>query len=64
MKTDDLIYYETDDSCAICGAKGIDNLSEHHIDSDRSNNEYDNLIVLCHNCNPSVTGDRKKIAFP
>jgi len=58
MKTDDLIYYETDDSCAICGAKGIDNLSEHHIDSDRSNNEYDNLIVLCHNCHHKVTNNK------
>ena len=50
MKTSDLIYFETDDSCAICGERGIDNLSEHHIDGDRSNNEYDDLIVLCHNC--------------
>jgi hypothetical protein len=50
MKSSDLIYLETDDSCAICGARGIDNLSEHHIDGNRANNEYDNLIVLCHNC--------------
>ena len=58
MKTADLIYVETDDSCAICGAKGIDILSEHHIDSDRSNNDYDNMIVLCHNCHHSVTNDK------
>jgi 5-methylcytosine-specific restriction endonuclease McrA len=55
MNTSDLIYAETDDSCAICGAKGIDILSEHHIRSDRSNNEYDNLIVLCHNCHHKIT---------
>lgn len=58
MKTSDLIYFETDDSCAICGARGIDILSEHHIDSDRSNNDYDNLIVLCHNCHHKVTNDK------
>jgi hypothetical protein len=58
MKASDLIYFETDDSCAICGAKGIDILSEHHIDSDRSNNDYDNLIVLCHNCHHKVTTDK------
>ena len=29
-----------------CGAKGIDVLSEHHIDGERLNNEYDNLIVF------------------
>ena len=58
MKTEDIIYYETDDSCAICGAKGIDNLSGHHIDSDRSNNEYDNLIVLCHNCHHKLHNNK------
>ena len=59
MKTSDLIYLETDDSCAICGTKGIDVLSEHHIDSDRSNNEYDNLIVLCHNCHHKITNGKE-----
>jgi hypothetical protein len=54
MKISDIIYFETDDSCAICGTRGIDNLSEHHIDGDRSNNEYDNLIVLCHNCHHKI----------
>jgi coproporphyrinogen III oxidase-like Fe-S oxidoreductase len=58
MKTSDLIYFETDDSCAICGAKGVDVLSEHHIDGDRSNNDYDNLIVLCHNCHHKITNDK------
>jgi len=58
MKTSDLIYVETDDSCAICGAKGIDILSEHHIDSNRTNNEYDNLIVLCHNCHHKITNNK------
>jgi 5-methylcytosine-specific restriction endonuclease McrA len=58
MKTSDLIYLETDDSCAICGAKGIGILSEHHIDSNRSNNEYDNLIVLCHNCHHKITNKK------
>lgn len=70
MKLHDRLYFETDDSCALCGLKGIENLSEHHIDQNRSNNEYDNLIVLCHNChhrfhqNKGVTEkqilDRKK----
>jgi len=58
MNTSDLLYFETDNSCAICGAKGIDILSEHHIDSNRSNNDYDNLIVLCHNCHHNVTNGK------
>jgi hypothetical protein len=58
MKTSDRIYFETDDSCAICGAKGIHVLSEHHIDGDRSNNDYDNLIVLCYNCYHKITTNK------
>lgn len=50
MRLDDRLYTETDDSCAICGHRGLHALTIHHIDHDRSHNEYDNLIVLCHNC--------------
>lgn len=58
MKIQDLIYFETDDSCAICGIRGIDVLSEHHINSDSSNNEYDNLIILCYNCHQKFHNDK------
>ena len=58
MKTSELIYSETDDACAICGTRGIDVLSVHHIDSNRSNNNYDNLIVLCHNCHHKITNQK------
>jgi len=50
MKLEDFLYTETDDSCAICGIKGIQILTIHHIDEDPSNNVYDNTIILCHNC--------------
>lgn len=50
MKLSDVLYGETDDACAICGTRGTNVLTEHHIDEDRSNNRYDNRIVLCHNC--------------
>ena len=50
MDLHNLLFVETDDSCAICGIRGIGVLTEHHIDGDRSTNTYDNLIVLCHNC--------------
>jgi len=49
-KKDRSHYIETDDSCAICGSRGLNILSEHHIDSNKSNTNYDNCIVLCHNC--------------
>jgi hypothetical protein len=50
FKTPDILYFETDNSCALCGARGAHILTVHHIDEDRSHNTYDNLIVLCHNC--------------
>ena len=50
MKIEDRLYLETDDACAICGARGIQILTIHYIDDDPTNNTYDNQIVLCHNC--------------
>lgn len=58
MKISDVILLETDDSCAICGLKGLDLLSEHHIDSNKSNNDYDNRIILCHNCHHKTTNNK------
>jgi len=50
MGMDDVLFGETDDSCALCGLRGMSLLSIHHIDSNHSNNNYDNQIVICHNC--------------
>ncbi len=50
MKLVDRLYGEVDDSCALCGTRDGQALTVHHIDSDRTNNAYDNQIVLCHNC--------------
>jgi hypothetical protein len=58
MKLHRSLYLETDDSCAICGLKGVAVLTKHHIDSNRSDNSYDNLIVLCHNCHHSHTNNK------
>jgi 5-methylcytosine-specific restriction endonuclease McrA len=44
------LYTETDDTCAICGTRGDEILSIHHIDGNRKNDCYENTIVLCHNC--------------
>ena len=50
MKTKEFLFTETDDACAICGLRGPDILTVHHIDEDPSDNAYDNQIVLCNNC--------------
>jgi 5-methylcytosine-specific restriction endonuclease McrA len=39
------------DSCDLCGYnKYQDALVVHHLDTDRSNNNEDNLVILCSNC--------------
>lgn len=58
MKLIDRLYGETDDTCAICGVRGVGILTEHHIDGDSSNNVYDNLIVLCHNAISAIIQTR------
>ena len=41
-------HYEN--KCVQCGFDNINALEVHHIDKNRSNNELDNLIILCANC--------------
>lgn len=37
-------------ACQMCGFSNPFSIEVHHIDEDRTNNELDNLIVLCANC--------------
>lgn len=49
--TEEMIFAETDSSCAYCGIKDYRVLTIHHIiQSDPKDESYDNKIVLCHNC--------------
>ena len=36
--------------CTDCGFTNILALEVHHLDKDRSNNDIDNLVILCANC--------------
>ena len=58
MNIDDRLYSETDDSCAVCGLSDMQSLTIHHIDGDNSNNDYENMIVLCHNCHQRYHQDK------
>lgn len=44
-----LAYRTYKHECAICGCSDEDMLQVHHIDQDHSNNDVDNLIILCAN---------------
>jgi len=50
MNIEEWLFAETDDTCAICGIRGNQILTVHHIDGNHENNVYDNTSVLCHNC--------------
>lgn len=61
MNIEEILYLETNYSCAWCGNCLKGNLTIHHIDGDRENNKYDNKIVMCHNCH---TGFHTKKGIP
>ncbi len=49
--TVEMVYSETDGSCAYCGIKDYRVLTIHHINQQKPKDEsYDNKILLCHNC--------------
>ena len=42
--------------CCVCGYNEFTEILEvHHIDGDRSNNEPENLIIICPNCHRALT---------
>lgn len=48
---EEILFSETDGTCAFCGTKDYRVLTIHHIIQSKPKNEsYDNKIVLCHNC--------------
>ena len=48
---EEILFSETDGSCAYCGIKDYRVLTIHHIIQKEPKDEsYDNKIVLCHNC--------------
>jgi hypothetical protein len=50
-RNDELLMLETDGGCAYCGHRDTRALTVHHIAQLVPKNEdYDNKIVLCHNC--------------
>lgn len=46
---------EIDSTCPFCGNEDVGHFQVHHIDETPSNNEIDNLILLCPNCHSKIT---------
>jgi hypothetical protein len=49
-------YQETGSACAFCREKEIASLQVHHIDGDSTNNQLENLLVVCGTCHGKITG--------
>ena len=57
----DIAFRNYPNECAVCGYNednDISLLEVHHIDEDRSNNEINNLIILCPNCHRKLTSQK------
>ena len=53
-RSDELLYLETENACAYCGHKDSRVLTIHHlVQLIPKNEDYDNKLVLCHNCHQS-----------
>ncbi len=40
--------------CSLCRTQDIRVLAVHHLDENRKNNSFENLVYLCHNCHHLV----------
>lgn len=49
------LLQESDSQCAFCPQRDVSTFEFHHIDEDPSNNEFDNLIVVCSSCHTRIT---------
>ena len=50
------LFQEADHHCAFCPETVVESLQIHHIDEDRSNNDFKNLIMVCASCHTKITG--------
>ena len=51
-----IAFNDYEHKCAVCGWNEDERILEvHHIDSNRENNEIDNLIILCPTCHRKIT---------
>lgn len=57
------LQLEIDSNCPFCPSKDVGHFEIHHIDENPSNNDIENLIMLCPTCHSKITkGDITKQA--
>lgn len=60
-KTKALLQKEISSKCPFCPSEDVDHFQIHHIDENKMNNQYDNLLMLCPTCHSKIT--KKNISF-
>ena len=50
-----LLQKEINSICPFCNSQDVDHFEIHHIDENRSNNDLNNLIMLCPTCHSKIT---------
>lgn len=55
QKIRSLLQKEINSQCPFCSNSDVGHFQVHHIDENPSNNNIDNLIMLCPNCHSKVT---------
>ncbi len=54
-RVDKLVWQEANSQCGFCPERDVSALQVHHIDSDRTNNAVENLILVCASCHTKIT---------
>lgn len=50
-----LLQKEINSYCPFCSSQDVDHFEIHHIDENRVNNDFDNLIMICPTCHSKIT---------
>lgn len=54
-RTQKQVYQEAGSRCVFCPERDVSALQIHHIDSDRANDAFENLILVCATCHTKIT---------
>ncbi|WP_291060664.1 MULTISPECIES: HNH endonuclease signature motif containing protein [unclassified Empedobacter] len=54
-KTRSILQKEINSKCPICNNEDVEHFHVHHIDENPTNNNIDNLLMLCPNCHSKIT---------
>src|SRR4051812_33645833 len=54
-RTEKRVWQEAGSRCVFCPESDVSALHVHHVDGDRTNNAFENLILVCATCHSKIT---------